>query len=122
MKFTLFKDCDTPKIEKEVAPSDIVSGSPRHHSQLHYAGHQDTIKSGVWDCTAGVFRAVMKDQVEFCHILEGGATIKASSGETFVVKAGDAFVMEAGLELEWTVDNYVKKHFVICGTTHLPPA
>lgn len=121
MKFIHFNDCKTPKVEKDIT-DDIVSGTPQHFSQLHYSGHGETIKSGVWECTAGVFKAVMQDQVEFCHILEGGATIKTGAGESFTVKAGDAFVMESGLELEWTVDKFVKKHFVICGTKDLPAA
>lgn len=113
MKFTLFRDTTTPRIEKDIA-ADIVSGAPCQHSQLMFSGNGDTLKSGIWESTAGVFRAVMQDQIEFCHILEGGATIRTEHGETFVVAAGDAFVMESGLHLEWTVDDYVKKHFVIC--------
>lgn len=113
MKFTLFRDLRVPKVEKDIA-GDIVKGAPRQHSQLMFSGNKDTIKSGIWESTPGVFRAVMQDQVEFCHILEGSATIRTDRGETFEVGVGDAFVMENGLQMEWTVDDYVKKHFVIC--------
>lgn len=121
MTFTHFAAHTPPRIQKDLAGT-IVSGAPVQHSQLMYAGHQDAVKSGIWESTAGVFTAVMQDLVEFCHILEGSATIRIGSGETFDVKAGDAFVMEAGLHTEWTVDTYVKKHFVICATSSLPPA
>ena len=120
MKFTKFSNQTPPRVQKDIA-DDIVSGAPVQHSQLMYAGHHDAIKSGIWESTAGQFTAVMQDLVEFCHILEGSATIKIGSGESFEVKAGDAFVMEAGLQTEWTVDEYVKKHFVICSTNSLPP-
>ncbi len=112
MNFTMFKDTDVPRVKKDIA-ADIVSGIPEQHSQLKFAGHGDTIKSGIWESTAGVFNATMTDLIEFCHILEGSATIKTNVG-TFDVKAGDAFVMESGLETEWTVETYIKKHFVIC--------
>ena len=51
----------------------------------------------------------MDDIVEFCHIIEGGATIKTSDGNSHDVQAGDTFVMSAGLETEWTVGEYIKK-------------
>ena len=113
MTFTLFRDQSPDRVEKNIADS-IVSGTPKQHAQLMFSGQKDTIKSGVWESTAGVFTAVMHDQVEFCHILEGGATIRTTAGDVFTVKAGDAFVMESGLSTKWTVDAYVKKHFVIC--------
>lgn len=113
MTFTLFRDCDVPKVEKDIA-DDIVQGAPRQHAQLMFSGDAERVKSGIWESTAGVFTAVMQDQIEFCHILEGGATIRTGDGGTFTVAAGDAFVMESGLNTEWTVDDYIKKHFVIC--------
>lgn len=121
MKFTKFADQSPPRVEKDLTGS-IVSGTPVQHSELMYAGHAGEIKSGIWESTAGVFTATMTDLVEFCHVLEGSAQIKTSDGNTYSVKAGDAFVMEAGLETEWTVETYIKKHFVICATPSLPPA
>ena len=121
MKLTKFSDQNPPRVEKDLTGA-IIRGEPRQHSQLMYAGHGDEIKSGIWESTAGVFTATMTDLVEFCHVLEGAATIKTSDGNTYSVSAGDAFVMEAGLETEWTVDTYIKKHFVICATKSLPPA
>lgn len=112
MNFTLFSHTDVPGVKKDIS-ADIVSGAPEQHAQLKFSGTGDTFKSGIWDSTAGVFTATMHNQIEFCHILEGAATIKTPVG-TFEVKAGDAFVMESGLETEWTVGTYIKKHFVIC--------
>ena len=121
MKFTKFSDTNPPRLEKNLTGS-IISGAPVQHSQLMYAGHDGAIKSGIWESTAGVFTATMTDLVEFCHVLEGSASIKTSDGNTYHVTAGDAFVMEAGLETEWTVDTYIKKHFVITATPKLGAA
>lgn len=82
VKFTLFRKTDVPRVEKDIA-DDILSGAPRQHSQLLFASDKETIKSGIWESTAGSFRAVMQDQIEFCHIIEGGATIRTEHGETF---------------------------------------
>ncbi|WP_415401758.1 cupin domain-containing protein [Tateyamaria sp. SN3-11] len=113
MSFTLFRDTPVPRVKKDTGNA-VVSGDPVQHSELKYAGHGDTIKSGIWDCTAGAFTADYDGITEFCHVLEGGATITTGAGETHKVAAGDAFVMEAGLRTTWTVERYIKKHFVIC--------
>lgn len=121
MKFTKFSDTNPPRNQKDLGDS-VISGDPVQHSQLMYDGHSGAIKSGIWESKAGVFTATMTDLVEFCHILEGSASIKTSDGNTYDVTVGDAFVMEAGLETEWTVETYVKKHFVITATPKLGPA
>ncbi|MGC1497352.1 MAG: cupin domain-containing protein [Sulfitobacter sp.] len=113
MKFVKFSDHDVAKVQKDLGDT-IVSGTPVQHSQLKFSGANDSFKSGIWESTAGVFTADFDGIIEFCHILEGGASIRTSDGETFSVSAGDAFVMDNGLKTEWTVDEYVKKHFVIC--------
>ncbi|MBU2891338.1 cupin domain-containing protein [Celeribacter halophilus] len=121
MKFIKFSEMNPPRIEKDLTGS-VVAGSPVQHSQMIYDGHGGAIKSGIWESTAGVFTATMTDFVECCHILEGSAAIKASDGNTYTVEAGDAFVMEAGLRTEWTVETYIKKHFVITSIPKLGPA
>ena len=54
----------------------------------------------------------MKDQIEFCHIVEGRAKIVLGDGSDFTVKADDSFAMDNGLQPVWHVDN-IKKSFVI---------
>jgi len=121
MNFTKFSDTNPARNEKDLTGT-IVSGTPVQNSQLMYDGHSGAIKSGIRESTTGVFTATMTDLVEFCHILEGSASIKTSDGNTYDVAVGDAFVMEAGLQTEWTVETYVKKHFVITATPQLGPA
>jgi uncharacterized cupin superfamily protein len=116
MKLTLFKDQTPARVEKDFSDS-ILAGSPKQHAQLMYSGHNGTIKSGVWESTAGVFRADYEGIFEFCHVLEGSAVIKTSGGDVYSVEAGDGFTLDAGLQTEWTVDSYIRKHFVICQTS-----
>jgi len=109
---TLFSEQNPPRTEKDVT-ADTISGDPKQFVELMYAGHSDTMKSGIWESAAGSFRASYDGIVEFCHILEGSAVITASDGQSVTVKAGDGFVLEEGLQTEWTVDTFVKKHFFI---------
>ncbi len=111
---TLFSEHSPPRTQKDVT-RDTISGTPEQFVELMYAGQNDTLKSGIWESSAGKFRASYDGIVEFCHILEGSAVITTSDGQSVTVKAGDGFVLDEGLQTEWTVDTYVKKHFFICG-------
>ena len=109
----VFKDHDVPRVQNDISAT-IVSGKPEHHAELKFQGHDGKVRSGIWESTAGVFTANYDGIVEFCHILEGSARIKTADGKEFEVSVGDGFVLDAGLETEWTVDSFVKKHFMIC--------
>lgn len=112
MQITHFNEHDVPRVQNDISAA-IVSGQPVHHAEVKYLGNEGKIRSGVWESTAGVFTADYAGIVEFCHILEGSATIKTQDGKEFKVAAGDGFVLDEGLKAEWTVDNFVKKHFMI---------
>jgi len=90
-----------------------ISGAPEHTVWVHFKGVEDQFRAGVWESTAGVFHGPQNDQIEYCYILEGGATIKTQDGQEFEVKAGDGFVMDNGLQPVWTVQDRVKKQWVI---------
>jgi len=90
-----------------------ISGTPEHTVWVHFKGAEDKFRAGVWESTAGVFRGPQNDQIEYCFILEGGATIEMQDGQKFDVAAGDGFVMDNGLQPVWTVHDRVKKQWVI---------
>lgn len=113
--FTKFADCNTESIQRDISDT-VISGNPKHTSWPHFVGDDGKVRSGVWESTAGIFKGPMNNQIEFCHIIKGEAKIVAD-GKEFYVKAGDGFVMDNGLQPIWHVDNFVKKHFVIIGTT-----
>lgn len=110
---TLFSEHTPPRTEKDVT-GDTVSGTPKQFVELMYSGQNDTLKSGIWESSAGVFRAAYDGIVEYCYILEGSAVIKTSDGQSVTVAAGDGFVLDEGLQTEWTVETFVKKQFFIC--------
>ena len=113
MNITLFSDQSPARVEKDIS-ADIVSGAPRQFVELMFSGQQDKIKSGIWECSAGAFKANYHGIVEFCYILEGSATITTQSGQSVTVRKGDGFVLDQGLETEWVVETHIKKQFFIC--------
>ena len=108
-----FKNHDVPRVQNDIGDS-VVAGNPEHHAEVKFNGHDGKVRSGIWESTAGVFSADYNGIVEFCHILEGSARIKTEDGTEIEVSAGDGFVLDAGLKAEWSVDTFVKKHFMIC--------
>ena len=110
--FTKFSDCNTAEVKRD-AVDVTISGTPEHTSWPYFVSGDGQTRSGVWVCTAGVFRGPMNNQLEFCHILEGEALIKTEDGQEYTVRTGDAFVMDNGLQPVWHVQKFVKKHFVI---------
>lgn len=112
-QFVLFgKPAVEPSVKDDSA--NILSGNPTQKVWLYANDSATGSKFGVWDCQAGKFKAKMDGIAEFCSIIEGEATItNMADGSQRTVRAGDAFVMEPGLETEWIVPVYVKKHFAI---------
>lgn len=112
-KLVNFKQHDVPRVQNDIS-QNIVSGEPVQHAQLKFNSSNGKVRSGIWESTAGVFNAEYNGIIEFCHVLEGGAVIKTDTGEEFSVSAGDGFILDAGLKTEWTVETFIKKHFMIC--------
>ncbi len=112
MKLIQFKLHDVPRVQNDITDT-IVSGNPEHHAQVMYVSSNEAVRSGIWESSAGVFSADYTGIVEFCHILEGEARIKTGDGEEFHVSAGDGFILDEGLVTQWTVDKFIKKHFMI---------
>jgi uncharacterized protein len=50
---------------------------------------------------------------EFCHLIEGRATITSESGEEWHLAPGDAFVIPSGFRGTWETVETVRKHYVI---------
>jgi uncharacterized cupin superfamily protein len=111
--FIRFGSPEVDRVKKDIS-ADIVEGNPEHGSWLYSDDVQTGSRFGVWESSAGKFKAKMDGITEFCHILEGEAHItNLSDGQTHTVKAGDSFVMEEGFTCEWHVPNHIKKCFAI---------
>lgn len=111
--FILFTESTVTRAVKDTRDGTL-EGEAEQGVWLISEDPQTGSKYGMWDCTAGRFRAKMDGYTEFCHILEGEAEItNLDDGSTRTVRPGDSFVMTAGLELEWHVPVYIKKVFTI---------
>ena len=111
---TLTKFADhSPEAIVQDTSAVTISGAPAHTVWVHFKGAADQVRAGVWESTAGVFHGPQNDQIEYCYILEGEASIRTQDGQTFTVAAGDGFVMDNGLKPVWTVPERVKKQWVI---------
>ena len=115
---TKFADQNIEAVKQDTSAATI-SGAPEHTVWVHFKGADDAFRAGIWESTAGVFRGPQNDQIEYCYILEGGATIRTEDGNEFEVNAGDGFVMDNGLQPVWTVTDRVKKQWVIVS---VPPS
>ncbi|UWR23016.1 cupin domain-containing protein [Sulfitobacter sp. S190] len=111
-KLIKFAD-QSPEAIRQDTSAVTISGAPGHTVWVHFKGADDTVRAGIWESTAGVFRGPQNNQIEYCYILEGGATIRTQDGAEFDVTAGDGFVMDNGLQPVWTVPDRVKKQWVI---------
>lgn len=109
---TKFADHEPPAVRQDTC-ANRISGNPEQTVWVHYKGADETVRAGIWESTAGVFRGPQNDQIEYCYILEGAATIRTQDGQEHAVQAGDGFVMDNGLQTVWTVDTYIKKQWVI---------
>ena len=67
----------------------------------------ERVKSGVWDCGAGVFDVTFKCD-EVVHILEGEVIVR-SSGTVRRLGPGDVALFHTGLATTWEVPRYVRK-------------
>ncbi len=109
---TKFSD-QSPEAVSQDTSGVAISGAPEHTVWVHFKGADDQVRAGVWESTAGVFHGPQNGQIEYCHILEGSATIRLQDGTEFEVCAGDGFVMDNGLQPVWTVKDRVRKQWVI---------
>ncbi|CAN7697239.1 cupin domain-containing protein [Mycolicibacterium frederiksbergense] len=68
---------------------------------------------GFWDCQPGAFRHQCEGFTEICQILTGIAVVDQDNGETVTLHTGDTLVMPSGWRGTWTVEQYVRKLFIV---------
>lgn len=108
---------EVERVSKDLGDS-IVEGQPEQGAWLYCNDLKTGSRFGLWECTAGTFKASYDGFSEFCHVLEGEAHIRNLADDTVhTVKAGDSFVMQEGFEAEWHVPDYIKKCFAISDQT-----
>ena len=80
------------------------------------------MNTGIWECSAGSFSVLDRQNTESVIILQGGCTLTdldcGGSGERgggLVLGVGDSAVLEKGSSVEWSIpEGGCKKFYVIC--------
>lgn len=74
------------------------------------------LSSGFWSCTKGRFNYFYPDCDEVIVILEGKATLRDLRDpleEYHSISAGSVWHFKRGDKFEWTIEDYVRKFWVI---------
>lgn len=92
--------------------------SPGGHDerQLFIPGQEpsnDRIHTGVWEATPGETRSIKGDSFEFCQILSGIVEITPEGGAPVRYSAGDRFVLKPGFVGIWKTIETVRKIYVV---------
>ena len=90
-------------------PSSTAAGraGPTMRGLVLIRSNDGRVRSGVWDCAAGVFDVTFKCD-EVVHILEGEVIVR-SNGSVRRLGPGDVALFESGLATTWEVPRYVRK-------------
>ncbi|MBM5460309.1 cupin domain-containing protein [Pseudomonas sp. P66] len=93
-------------------------GDPLHTpvAQARTAAHQQLPDgrgtTGVWECSPGSFRRQVA-QAEYSYIVSGSGCFAPDQGEPVVFSAGDALYFPANTQGTWTIEQTVRKTYVI---------
>lgn len=91
-----------------------LTGNQQEAATELWVSEDGMTEAGVWECTTGTFTADRSKSAEFCHILSGSATlINADGTGEKTVKAGDLLVLPLGWKGKWTINEHLKKSYII---------
>jgi len=93
-------------------PERLVSGDPEQGIANYVTDMEGRLLSGVWQSTAGKWKAV-SERREFCYIIQGEVTIRDAEGKGKHFVAGDAFMLPYGFDGFWEVPEFCEKYYVI---------
>ncbi|MCW2269749.1 Cupin domain protein [compost metagenome] len=68
--------------------------------------------TGIWECSPGSFRRQVA-QAEYSYIVSGAGTFTPDNGEPVAFAAGDALYFPANTHGTWTLQESVRKTYVI---------
>lgn len=88
---------------------DIVAGDCRTSAKqlIESSG----VRTGVWSCTAGVWRSTWENWEQFT-VLAGSGTLTDQSGVTHVLAPGAVVFIPAGSSGVWDVTETIRKSYV----------
>ncbi|QTQ84465.1 cupin domain-containing protein [Agrobacterium tumefaciens] len=113
---SLLKTIDTnptfePKASKAL-PERLIAGDPSFKTWPLDEARDGTVHTGIWEATPGESRSIKGETFEFCHILEGVIEITPEGGAPLRYTAGDSFVMKPGFVGVWKTIETGRKIYV----------
>lgn len=73
---------------------------------------KETINTGVFECSAGSYRRVIK-QAEIMHILKGEGSFTPDGEEAVIFRPGDALFFAEDTQGLWQIETTLRKVYVI---------
>lgn len=110
--FSKLSDRSVEPISEDLEGWTKAEGAPTMKTWIEYQSDDETLISGWWEATPGVYHAEYAAW-EFVHMIEGRIIITPDGGESNEVGPGDAFVVEKGFQGTWKIEETALKHFVI---------
>jgi len=103
---------DTSLKPDHIDAKDIISGNPRAGDLVFSISTDSRETRGVWSCTRGSFRWTF-DTDETAVILEGRATVRMEDGTSLDLKPGDLAIFPRGQKSVWTIEQDLRKVYVL---------
>jgi uncharacterized cupin superfamily protein len=95
----------------ELAPEQIVSGTPEVTERVLWTAPDGGTVAGVWQITPGVVTDVEADEVFV--VLSGSATVEIEGGPTLELAPGVVGALRAGDRTVWHVRETLRKVFQV---------
>ncbi len=100
-------------------PSQVVSGAPVvAAATLDESAVAGLVEVGLWEHTPGTSTDVEAD--EMFVVVSGRATVTTDDGATLELRPGSVGFLEAGARTTWTVQETLRKVYVVRGSSESP--
>jgi len=89
-----------------------VGEFPTPQLSTHTEFEDETVSTGVWEASPGVFARAVVD-AEFSHFIAGHATFVTAEGQRFEFRAGDAAYFPPHTRGTWTIHETLRKTYCV---------
>ncbi|MBB2915558.1 hypothetical protein FHS43_006881 [Streptosporangium becharense] len=105
---------------EELAPGQILAGSPRVSSIELWSSPDGGQSRGIWEITPGTVTDVERDEVFV--VLTGRATLEVDGGATVELAPGSVCLLAEGAKTIWIVHETLRKVYHIMEPQNPPQA
>lgn len=93
--------------------AEPLSGDITTRSQAFFTSDDSRIISGTWECEPGASRWEFLERGEVVHIISGSMTVQRDGEEPVLLTPGTSAVFPIGWTGTWTVNETLRKVYVI---------